>query len=174
MNYAQRTNSEPHYWNDFIEQATGRAFDWRCPFCSADLKAVGYIRAHISPVGTGVGFVPGNIVLSCNDCNVSMGDNHAWLWCVAQGINHGWILTTLEILQKVFSVEISEPIELRPVEMISKRFHSPRCTPNEKSLLVTQWFREHPEDKALPGRELEATRFPEGVKISYATWNKGK
>ena len=57
-------SEEPVIWNDEIEQATGAAFSWMCPFCGVDLYETGYQRAHIWPVGYGVGMVPGNIVLS--------------------------------------------------------------------------------------------------------------
>jgi hypothetical protein len=47
------------------------------------------------------------------------------------------------------------------------------ATPS-KDELARQWFKAHPEDLNLTGRELENRRQPMGVRISYVTWNKAK
>jgi hypothetical protein len=95
--------SEPFYWNEEIEKATGNAFDWRCPFCNSDLHQSGFHKAHIHPVGSGIGVIPGNIVLSCPRCNESMHNTPAWLYCHRNGIRYAWIQLTLEVLAKVFA-----------------------------------------------------------------------
>lgn len=40
--------------------------------------------------------------------------------------------------------------------------------------LVKQWFKDHPEDLHHTGRYLEEQVKPQGVKISYKTWNQVK
>lgn len=43
-----------------------------------------------------------------------------------------------------------------------------------KMAAAVQWLTEHPEDANLSGRELESARRPDGIKISYRTWNDAK
>lgn len=104
-------NSEPYFWNDDIEQATGRAFQWLCPFCGVDLRQTGYHKAHISPVGSGVGVVPGNIVLSCPECNMDMHSRHAYTYCQQKRIPFANIGFTLEILARIFPIALIERVE---------------------------------------------------------------
>jgi hypothetical protein len=40
--------------------------------------------------------------------------------------------------------------------------------------LCKQWFIDHPEDRALTGRDLEALRLPQGIKVSRTYWNQAK
>jgi hypothetical protein len=94
--------AEPHLWNDEIEQATGRAFNWHCPFCNADLHQTGYHKAHIHPVGSGIGIVPGNIVLACPACNMDMHSRPTWLWCDQHNISYWQIQFTLEIVRRIY------------------------------------------------------------------------
>lgn len=94
---------EPQFWNEQIELATGRAFDWRCPFCGTSVVKR-YHRAHIAPRGTGAGLVPGNIVLSCANCNTRMGHKHAWVWCEEEGIEYWHMIPILRTLAKIFIV----------------------------------------------------------------------
>lgn len=49
----------------------------------------------------------------------------------------------------------------------------PVATPS-KAELCRQWFKAHPDDLKLPGRDLEALRQPQGVTVSYKYWNKIK
>lgn len=95
--------SEPYIWDDEIEQAVGRAFDWRCPFCNKDISDGDYYLAHINPVGSGVGVVPGNIVLSCLYCNQHMHERHAQKYCMDNSIPFWEIQFKLEIISKFFS-----------------------------------------------------------------------
>ena len=43
-----------------------------------------------------------------------------------------------------------------------------------KGELARQWLTEHPQDLTRPGRDLEANVKPQGVTISYRTWNDAK
>lgn len=47
------------------------------------------------------------------------------------------------------------------------------ATPSKEEL-ARQWFAEHPDDSQRPGRELQESCLPAGVRISYVTWNKVK
>lgn len=47
------------------------------------------------------------------------------------------------------------------------------ATPSKMELAI-QWLKANPEDMKLTGRDLEALRMPQGVKISYRTWNDAK
>lgn len=151
--YANRAASEPHYWNNTIEQATGRAFDWQCPFCSANLLEVGYIRAHISPVGTGVGIVLGNIVLSCVRCNSSMGNNHAFTWCQWRGIDFGHIASVLDVLRKVFAREIEVGFGIGDDDMRQVRLIN---APNMKTKRVIDWLLANPDKRNWSIRQISS------------------
>lgn len=39
---------------------------------------------------------------------------------------------------------------------------------------AVQWLTEHPDDMMLSGRQLEQSRRPGGLKLSYRTWNDAK
>lgn len=43
-----------------------------------------------------------------------------------------------------------------------------------KEELAREWFHDHPDDKSKTGRELQDMCLPQGVRISYVTWNKVK
>lgn len=45
--------------------------------------------------------------------------------------------------------------------------------PSKKKQAI-EWLQLHPEDKSLPGQDLEAKVFPMGEVISYRTWNRAK
>lgn len=136
-----RLSSEARIWTIEIEQATGRAFDWRCPFCKADLHETGYERSHVYPSGQGIGFVPGNIVLACFDCNRSMGNIPAWEWCRLNHITYWWMLPILETLQKVFAPET-----------LSIKATCNRPTPKLQKVL--DWLKQNPGMVDIPCREL--------------------
>lgn len=133
--------AEPFHWNDEIEQATGRAFNWRCPFCNSDLNVTGYHRSHINPVGSGIGVVPGNIVLACPDCNMDMHSRHTWTWCTQKGISYWQIQMVLEVIRRIFPIEASVTVNRKA------KAPSPSQT-------VRNHLREHPEDIRLGVREL--------------------
>lgn len=54
-----------------------------------------------------------------------------------------------------------------------ERVIEPIAAPSKMTLAI-MWLREHPEDAVLTGRELESLRQPQGVNISYRTWNDAK
>lgn len=39
---------------------------------------------------------------------------------------------------------------------------------------AVRWLLTHPEDLALTGEQLERTVTPNGITISYRTWNRAK
>lgn len=43
-----------------------------------------------------------------------------------------------------------------------------------KMELAKQWFRDHPDDVHLTGRELSDKCYPMGVKLSHKYWNDAK
>src|SRR5688572_1440380 len=93
-------NGEPYLWDSRIEYLTGEAFDFKCPFCGASIFAYDlYHRAHIQPRGSGAGFVPGNIVLSCPPCNQVMTYFPAEEWCERHGIDFAPIEAKLSQLR---------------------------------------------------------------------------
>lgn len=51
--------------------------------------------------------------------------------------------------------------------------HNPVATPS-KLELAKQWLGDHPEHLGKAGRDLESAVAPQGVKISYRTWNDAK
>lgn len=141
----QARRAEPYYWNDTIETAAGNAFNWLCPFCGADLNETGYHKTHISPVGTGIGFVPGNIVLACPSCNQDMHTRHAWTWCFKKGISFWGIQLTLEVLARIFP----SPENIRqPKSALVKR--------PDASRRVTEYLSSHPEALEMNPLELAA------------------
>ncbi len=98
--YFEVLNQEIYLWDAEIEQITFEAFEKCCPFCSTNISNVKKVRAHIFPVGSGVGFKAGNIVLSCYRCNSLMKSLNAWQWCEQEGIPYAWIVKKLEEIKQ--------------------------------------------------------------------------
>lgn len=154
-------NAEPYYWNDEIELATGRAFNWLCPFCAVDLHQTGYHKAHISPVGSEIGVVPGNIVLSCPDCNRDMHSRHAMTYCQQKGLVFSQIAFTLEILARIFPIEKSNP----PDRYTKK--------PNARSL-AEEWFDAYTGDVNAIDAEAVYKHLGIGKSTFYDVWKARK
>lgn len=163
----QARRAEPYFWNAEIENATGKAFNWLCPFCGADLKQTGYHKAHIFPVGSDIGVVPGNIVLACPTCNMSMHDKPAWEWCVQCGISYGHIQFTLEVIRRIFTPELDDD---GVANMIYKPTPSFRKANKPDALkIVIAHLDANPDDANLPARQLGKL-----LKVGHDTANKGR
>lgn len=153
--------SEPYFWNDDIEEATGRAFNWQCPFCDVSLQDTDYHKAHVWPVGYGVGVVPGNIVLTCPDCNMNMHDEPMWQWCLSRNINFGQMQFTLEILERIFkSSDLTVP---------DITFERKVARPGGGIGRVIEYLTVNPADAQLSARKLA-----ELVGVGHDTANKGR
>lgn len=68
------------------------------------------------------------------------------------------------------SIVPNQPI---PDQGYSKVVEKADSAPSKLDLAI-QHFKDHPEDKNVPGRDLEKTVKPGGVKISYKYWNTAK
>ncbi len=78
----------------------------------------------------------------------------------------------IEVVAKAPETAVVSLVNDLPREDLPKE--TTRVALPSKDELARQWLAEHPTDRELTGRELEATRNPMGVKISYVTWNKAK
>lgn len=133
----QLRRSEPFYWNDFIEQTTGRVFDWCCPFCGIDISHGNYHKAHINPVGTGVGVIPGNIVLACVYCNQHMHQRHAQKYCADKNISFWQIQFKCELLAKVFPLDMQVDMQVSiPRQSTLGHTKQPDATEKVKAYLL--------------------------------------
>jgi hypothetical protein len=52
--------------------------------------------------------------------------------------------------------------------------HAEKATRKTERQLALDWLRDHPEHRDKPGRWLQDNVQPDGVTISYRTWNRAK
>ncbi len=171
--YSHRLQQEPNYWNITIERATGRAFDWLCPFCGIDISEGNYVLAHISPVGTGVGLIPGNVVLACQSCNLEMSNQHAWVWCQSKGISFWHMVPILETIRKIFfEITSADLVKTRQKRRYPRVVYSSEKSPRN---LISRFLDKHPELVLQAGVDIryedlaDAISSECGVNISVAT-----